>query len=45
MAKARKAGVNTPYLMNVDMENRRIYMQYVKSTKLRDFLFSLKDKS
>lgn len=39
MAKARKFGVNTPYIIFVDYSNRKIYMQYVEnSMKLRDFL-------
>lgn len=41
MAKARKAGVNTPFLYNVNLENRQIYMQHVESIKLRDFIFKL----
>ena len=39
MTKARKFGINTPYILFVDYENRKIYMQYVaNSIKMRDFL-------
>lgn len=39
MTKARKFGINTPYVLFVDYENRKIYMQYVaNSMKMRDFL-------
>lgn len=45
MAKARKSGINTPYIIYVDILQRSIYMQYIESIKLRDFLFKLADKS
>lgn len=39
MAKARKNGINTPYVLFVDYEKRMIFMQYVSnSMKIRDFL-------
>ena len=39
MAKARKFGINTPYVLFVDYDQRKIYMQYVSnSMKMRDFL-------
>ena len=39
MTKARKFGINTPYILFVDYENRKVYMQYVaNSMKMRDFL-------
>ncbi len=39
MVKARKHGINTPYVLFVDYVQRKIYMQYVaNSIKMRDFL-------
>jgi TP53 regulating kinase-like protein len=39
MVKAKKIGINVPYLMNIDYESKKIYMQYIdNSLKLRDFL-------
>ena len=39
MVKARKHGINTPYVLFVDYVQRKIYMQYVAdSMKMRDFL-------
>jgi len=39
MVKARKFGINTPYILFADYDNRKIYMQYVaNSVKMRDFL-------
>ncbi|KAL4427537.1 hypothetical protein ABPG74_019493 [Tetrahymena malaccensis] len=39
MIRARKAGINTPYVMQTDFVQRKIYMQYIDGLKLRDFLF------
>ncbi len=42
MARVRERGINTPYLLFIDYEERKIYMQYVtNSLKLRDYLFKL----
>ena len=39
MAKARSIGVNTPYIVYVDMKFNSIYMQYIKnSLKLKDYI-------
>ena len=39
MVKARKLGLDVPYLMNIDYDTKKIYMQYIeKAIKLRDFL-------
>ena len=39
MVKARSIGVNTPYIVQVDMQNKSIYMQYIKnSLKLKDYI-------
>jgi len=39
LAKARKAGVETPYLLFVDMEKRKIYMQFVgNAVTMKEFL-------
>lgn len=38
MVKARKCGVNVPYIMNVDFENKSIIMSYVNGLKLKDYL-------
>ena len=38
MAKARKCGVNVPYIMNVDLENKSIIMSHVEGMKLKDYL-------
>lgn len=39
MARALKAGINTPYVMQADYEAKKIYMQYIEGLKLRDFIF------
>ncbi len=42
MARVRERGINTPYLLFIDYEERKIYMQYVtNSLKLRDYFFKL----
>lgn len=38
MVKARKCGVNVPYIMQIDLENKHLIMQYVDGKKLKDFL-------
>ena len=43
MTKARKCGINTPYLMHADLENRSIYMQYVESKKVRDYINAVRN--
>jgi len=42
MVKARKGGVNTPTVLLIEPKNRKIYMQYIESTKVRDFLINAK---
>ncbi len=44
MTKARKIGINTPYVLFVDMPERKIYMQYVRAETARDYLFRKKDE-
>ena len=42
MARARKAGVNTPYVMHVDTDNHKIYMQYVHdAVTIKEFFYFL----
>ena len=38
MVKARKAGVNTPYILYVDLISRKIIMQYVEGITARDYI-------
>jgi len=38
MARARKAGVNTPFLLSIDLDRRYMIMQYVEGMKLKDWL-------
>jgi tRNA A-37 threonylcarbamoyl transferase component Bud32 len=38
MGKARKLGINIPYIMEVDTEIKTITMQFVDGLKLKDFL-------
>jgi Kae1-associated kinase Bud32 len=38
MVKARKCGVNVPYIMHVDVEHKYLIMQYIDGVKLKDFL-------
>ena len=47
MVKARTLGVNTPYLLFIDIPGRKIYMQDIENAiKLRDFFdFAIKTKS
>lgn len=45
MVKARKLGLDVPYLMNIDYETKKIYMQFIeKAIKLRDFLQEFAEK-
>ena len=42
MARARKAGVNTPYIMHVDTETHKIYMQYVNdAVMIKEYFYFL----
>jgi len=42
MARARKAGVNTPYVMHVDTETHKIYMQYVNdAVMIKEYFYFL----
>jgi Kae1-associated kinase Bud32 len=38
MTKARRSGVNVPFVLNVDQEEKHLLMQYVDGPKLKDFL-------
>jgi len=43
MIRARKAGINVPYVMHADFNARKIYMQFIEGVKLRDFIFENKE--
>eukprot|EP01017_Pseudomicrothorax_dubius_P033604 TRINITY_DN4517_c0_g1_i5.p1 TRINITY_DN4517_c0_g1~~TRINITY_DN4517_c0_g1_i5.p1 ORF type:complete len:242 (+),score=38.32 TRINITY_DN4517_c0_g1_i5:157-882(+) len=46
MSKLRKQGINTPYILFVDMSERKIYMQYVESSfKLRDLIYKMEGRT
>jgi len=38
MVRARKCGVNVPFVLHVDTERKHIIMQYVDGHKLKDYL-------